>query len=68
MEENDGPKVLFHEPQIDQQPRPLLARDRHGRHTPGELNLQDLENSANGERVLVDELGEQRPEALRGHA
>jgi hypothetical protein len=32
------------------------------------IDLKDLENSANGERVLVDELRKQRPEALRGHA
>ena len=63
-----GGAVLFHERQIDEQPRPLLARDRHGRHALGELDLQDFQYGANGERVLVDELGEQRAEALRGHA
>ena len=63
-----GNAVLFHESQIDEQPRPRLARDRQSRHAFSVLDLQDFQYGANGERVLVDELGDQRPEALRGHA
>ena len=51
--------VLLDELEVDQQPRPLLGRDRERRHGVRELDRQDLEHRADRERVLVDQLLQQ---------
>jgi hypothetical protein len=56
------------EAKVDQQPRALLARDGQRRHGVGELDREDLQHRADRERVLVDELVDERADLEGVHA
>ena len=63
-----GAAVCADEGEVHQEPRMRLARDGERRHGVGELDAEDLQHGADGERVLVDQLPIQMAKVSGVHA
>src|SRR5665647_2338973 len=60
------PAVLPEEIEVHEEPRPPLAGHGESGHGRREDDIEDLEQRADGERILVDELHDEVPESFFG--